>query len=146
MAARRGTSAASRVFLAFLGAVVVITALLVVLLALQAQATERAEAEAVTLAVARTIAEMPEVAAAVTSGSDADATAQLQPIAERIMEETPIDFVTIMTHRRHPAHASRSRPRSARPYLGTIAPALEGRRSRRRPSARSGRRCARSCR
>ena len=66
MAARRGTSAASRVFLAFLGAVVVITVLLVVLLALQAQATERGEAEAVTLAVARTIAEMPEVAAAVT--------------------------------------------------------------------------------
>ena len=125
MAARRGTSAASRVFLAFLGAVVVITVLLVVLLALQAQSTERGEAEAVTLAVARTIAEMPEVAAAVTSGSDADATAQLQPVAERIMEETPIDFVTIMTTdgirltHRDPAEIGR-------PYLGTIAPALEG--------------------
>ena len=104
---KRRASAASRVFLAFLGAVVVITALLVALLAFQAQATERAEAEAVTLAVARTIAEMPEVAAAVTQGSDAAATAALQPIAERIMAETPIDFVTIMTHRRHPADPRR---------------------------------------
>ena len=73
MAATRGASAASRVFVAFLGAVVVITALLAVLLAFQAQATERAEAEAVTLAVARTIAEMPDVEAAVTAGSDAAA-------------------------------------------------------------------------
>jgi two-component system CitB family sensor kinase len=97
MAVGRGASAASRVFLAFLGAVVVITALLVVLLAFQAQATERAEAESVTLAVARTIAEMPEVSAAVSTGSDAAATRTLQPIAERIMDETPIDFVTVMT-------------------------------------------------
>jgi sensor histidine kinase regulating citrate/malate metabolism len=125
MAARPGASAASRVFLAFLGAVVVITALLVVLLAFQAQATERAEAEAVTLAVARTIAEMPEVADAVTARSDAAATAQLQPIAERIMQETPIDFVTIMTPdgirltHRDPAEIGKH-------YLGTIGPALEG--------------------
>jgi two-component system CitB family sensor kinase len=126
MAAGGGASAASRVFLAFLGAVVVITVLLVTLLAFQAQATERAEAEAVTLAVARTIAEMPEVAAAVTTGSDASATARLQPVAERIMAETPIDFVTIMTTdgirltHRDPAEIGK-------PYLGTIGPGLEGR-------------------
>ena len=126
MAVGRGASAASRVFLAFLGAVVVITALLVVLLAFQAQATERAEAESVTLAVARTIAEMPEVSAAVSTGSDAAATRTLQPIAERIMDETPIDFVTIMTTdgirltHRDPAEIGR-------PYLGTIEPALRGR-------------------
>lgn len=124
MAVGRGGSAASRVFLAFLGAVVVITALLVVLLAFQAQATERAEAESVTLAVAHTIAEMPEVGAAV-AGSDAAATRALQPIAERIMAETPIDFVTIMTPdgirltHRDPAEIGR-------PYLGTIEPALRG--------------------
>ncbi|HYI51094.1 MAG TPA: ATP-binding protein [Microbacterium sp.] len=125
MAIGRGASAASRVFVAFLGAVVVITGLLVVLLAFQAQATERAEAEAVTLAVARTVAEMPEVAAAVTTGSDASATAELQPVAERIMAETPIDFVTIMTTdgirltHRDPAEIGK-------PYLGTIGPGLEG--------------------
>lgn len=121
----RTSSAASRVFLAFLAAVVVITGLLVALLALQAQATERAQAGEVTLAVARTIAEMPEVAAAVTAGSAASATAELQPVAERIMAETPIDFVTIMTTdgirltHRDPAEIGR-------PYLGTIAPALRG--------------------
>jgi sensor histidine kinase regulating citrate/malate metabolism len=82
MAAGSAASAASRVFLAFLGAVAVITVLLAVLLSVQAQNTERAEAEAVTLAVARTIAEMPEVAAAVQSGSAASATARLQPIAD----------------------------------------------------------------
>jgi two-component system, CitB family, sensor kinase len=126
MAIGRGASAASRVFVAFLGAVVVITGLLVVLLAFQAQTTERAEAEAVTLAVARTIAEMPEVAAAVTSGSDASATEELQPVAEQIMAETPIDFVTIMTTdgirltHRDPAEIGK-------PYLGTIGPGLAGR-------------------
>ena len=78
--ARSGASAASRVFVAFLGAVVIITGVLVALLAWQAQATERAEAEAVTLAVARTIAEMPAVAEAVTGGTDASATEELQPI------------------------------------------------------------------
>ncbi len=83
MAGKAGASAASRVFLAFLGAVVVITGLLVALLALQAQTTQRAQAEAVTLAVARTIAEMPEVAAVVTGGTDAAATAELQPVARR---------------------------------------------------------------
>jgi len=125
MAAGSAASAASRVFLAFLGAVVLITVLLAVLLSFQAQNTERAEAEAVTLAVARTIAEMPEVAAAVQSGSAASATAQLQPIAVRIMDDTPIDFVTIMTTEgirlthRDPAEIGR-------PYLGTIGPAREG--------------------
>ncbi|MGC5222051.1 sensor histidine kinase [Micromonospora sp. DT81.3] len=124
--ARSGASAASRVFLAFLGAVLVITAVLVALLAWQAQATERAEAEALTLAVAQTIAEMPAVAEAVASGTDAAATASLQPIAEAIMDETPIDFVTIMntdgirlTHR-DPTEIGK-------PYLGTIEEGLEGR-------------------
>ncbi|GAA1986685.1 ATP-binding protein [Microbacterium pumilum] len=122
----RRASAASRVFLAFLGAVAVITLLLVALLAFQAQATERAEAEAVTLAVARTIAEMPEVSAAVTHGSDAAATAELQPIATRIMAETSIDFVTIMTTEGiRLTHADPAE--IGKPYLGTIGPGLEGR-------------------
>lgn len=126
MAGKAGASAASRVFLAFLGAVVVITGLLVALLALQAQTTQRAQAEAVTLAVARTIAEMPEVAAAVTGGTDAAATAELQPVAEEIMAQTPIDFVTIMTtdgiRLTH-----RDPDEIGKPNLGTIEPALQGR-------------------
>ncbi|SDH38354.1 sensor histidine kinase [Microbacterium pygmaeum] len=126
MAGSGGGSAASRVFLAFLGAVVVITCLLAALLAFQAQATERAEAETVTLAVARTIAEMPEVVTAVTAGSDAAATALLQPVAERIMAQTPIDFVTIMTTDGiRLTHADPAQ--IGRPYLGTIEPGLAGR-------------------
>ncbi|MFB9646008.1 sensor histidine kinase [Microbacterium terregens] len=126
MAATRRASAASRVFLAFLGAVAVITVLLAVLLAVQAQATERAEAETVTLAVARTIAEMPDVQEAVTSGSDAAATAALQPLAERIMDETSIDFVTIMTTEGiRLTHADPGQ--IGKRYLGTIGPGLEGR-------------------
>jgi sensor histidine kinase regulating citrate/malate metabolism len=122
--ARRG-SAASRVFVAVVGAVLAVAALLVAGLAVQVRANERSAAEELTLAVARTIAEMPEVAAAVTTGSDAEATARLQPIAERVMTETPIDFVTIMgtdgirlTHR-DPDEIGNH-------YLGTIQPALEG--------------------
>lgn len=126
MAATGTASAASRVFVAFLGAVLVVTVLLAALLAVQAQATERAEAETLTLAVARTIAEMPVVAQAVTSGSDAAATAALQPLAARIMDRTPIDFVTIMT----PDGIRLTHPDPAQigePYLGTIAPAQQGR-------------------
>ncbi|MFG6492476.1 ATP-binding protein [Microbacterium sp. P03] len=123
---RERGSAASRVFVAFLGAVVVITLLLVALLAFQAQANERAQAEELTLAVAQTIAEMPAVADAVTTGTDAAATAALQPIAVRIMDETPIDFVTVMTTggirltHRDPTEIGK-------PYLGTIGPGLAGR-------------------
>ena len=95
---------------------------------------------AVTLAVARTIAEMPDVAAAVTAGSDADATAALQPIAERIMDETPHRLRHDHDHGRHPAHPSATPPRSASRYLGTIAPASPVARSPRSPPARSGRR------
>ncbi|MBZ4487504.1 ATP-binding protein [Microbacterium sp. cx-55] len=122
----RQKSAASRVFFAFVGSVLAITALLVAVLAFQVQTTERSTAEQLTLAVARTIAEMPEVASAVTTGTDADATASLQPIAERIMAETPIDFVTIMTTEgirlthRDPAEIGK-------PYIGTIGPGREGR-------------------
>lgn len=125
-ASSRRKSAASRVFLAFVGAVLAITALLVAVLAFQLRANERTGAEELTLAVARTIAEMPEVGAAVTEVPDAEASARLQPIAERIMAETPIDFVTIMTTggirltHRDPAEIGKH-------YIGTIAPALEGR-------------------
>jgi sensor histidine kinase regulating citrate/malate metabolism len=121
----RRNSAASRVFVAFVVAVLALTALLSLGLAFQVRAAERSAAEDLTLAVAHTIAEMPEVSAAVAGGSDAAATAELQPIAERIMAETPIDFVTIMdtagirlTHR-DPDEIGKH-------YLGTIEPALEG--------------------
>lgn len=124
MAADTGPSAASRVFLAFLAAVVVIAAMLGVILALEAQAAERAEAETLTLSLARTIAAGPDVVAAMAE-SDAAATAELQPVAQDVVDTTPLDFVTIMrtdgTRITHPDPAQ-----IGGTYLGTIAPAVQG--------------------
>jgi len=123
--ARSGASAASRVFVVLLAAVAVVAALLGGLLALDAQTAERREAETLTAAVARAISEMPDVAAAVTGGSDADATEALQPIAVRIMDETQIDFVTIMTP--EGIRLTHQDPQQiGLPYLGTIDAALRG--------------------
>ncbi len=124
MAAGRGASAASRVFLAFLGAVVVITALLAVLLTVDAQSAERAEAEQLTLSLARTISVMPTVTDAM-SEPDAAATAVLEPVALEIIATTPLDFVTIM----RPDGIRITHPDPAqigKPYLGTIEAAAQG--------------------
>jgi two-component system CitB family sensor kinase len=124
MAAETGPSAASRVFLAFLAAVVVIAAVLGVILALEAQTAERAEAETLTLSLARTIAASPGVVAAM-AGTDAAATSALQPVAQDVIDTTPLDFVTIMrtdgTRITHP-----DPEQIGGTYLGTIAPAVAG--------------------
>jgi two-component system CitB family sensor kinase len=124
MAATNGPSAASRVFIAFLAAVVAIAALLGVILALEAQAAERDEAESLTLALARTIALAPDVVEGM-SEADAAATAALQPLAVQVMDSTPLDFVTIMrtdgTRITHP-----DPDQIGGTYLGTIADAAAG--------------------
>ncbi len=124
MAAATGPSAASRVFIAFLAAVVAIAALLGVILAIEAQAAERAEAEALTLSLARAIAVGPDVVEAM-AGSDAEATGALQPLAVELMDSTPLDFVTIMrtdgTRITHPDPGQ-----IGQTYLGTIAGAVAG--------------------
>jgi len=124
MAQAIGPSAASRVFLVFLAAVVAIAGLLGVILTADAQAAERAEAEALTLSLARTIAAAPDVAGALAT-TDAAASAALQPLAVEVMDTTPLDFVTIMrtdgirlTHR-DPAQIGGT-------YLGTIDDAVAG--------------------
>jgi two-component system, CitB family, sensor kinase len=124
MAATNGPSAASRVFIAFLAAVVAIAALLGAILALEAQAAERDEAESLTLALARTIALAPDVVEGM-SETDAAATAALQPLAVEVMDSTPLDFVTIMrmdgTRITHP-----DPDQIGGTYLGTIADAAAG--------------------
>jgi sensor histidine kinase regulating citrate/malate metabolism len=124
MAAATGPSAASRVFIAFLAAVVAIAALLGVILAAEAQAAERTEAESLTLSLARTIAAGPDVVEAM-AGTDAAATDALQPIAVDVIDSTPLDFVTIMrtdgTRITHP-----DPDRIGEAYLGTIAGAVAG--------------------
>ena len=124
MAATRAASAASRVFLAFLSAVVAIAALLAVLLTVDAQAAERAEAETLTLSLARTIASMPTVTAAMDE-SDAATTAALQPVVLEITADTPLDFITIM----RPDGIRLTHPDPTQlggRYLGTIDEAAAG--------------------
>jgi sensor histidine kinase regulating citrate/malate metabolism len=95
MAGRRGsTSAATRVFLVLLGAVVVVGAVVALALVFEAQRAVRAEAERVTRALAETIATTDAVSQAL---SGPDAAASLQPYAERVMAQAGVDFITIMT-------------------------------------------------
>ena len=91
---RRTPSAASRVFLVLLAAVVVVAAIVAALLVLEAQRAARAEAERVTRAVAETIAATDAVGEALPA---ADASDRLQPFAEKVMAEAGMDFITLMT-------------------------------------------------
>ena len=117
MAGRRGaTSAASRVFVVLLAAVAVVGAVVAVLLVFEAQRAVRAEAERVTRALAETIAATDAVGRTV---SQHDASAVLQPYAEKVMARTGVDFITIMT----PGGirvTHRDREEIGKHYLGTI--------------------------
>ncbi|MDN3495566.1 ATP-binding protein [Planococcus sp. APC 4015] len=114
--AARGGSAASRVFLIVVAAAVVLVAVLAAVLVLDAQRSERSEAEEVTAAVAGSLAAVPQVADAL--GTD-DATDLLQPVAVDVMASAGVDFVTIMTpdgtrvSHRDPAEIGKT-------YIGTI--------------------------
>lgn len=119
MARGIGRSAASQVFIALSVAVVVAALLTSGLLLLEGQRSGRAEAERVTHAVAQTLADSPEVRAALARGAGAAATDALQPVASAVISDAPVDFVTIMdaggirvTHP-DPDQIGRS-------YLGTI--------------------------
>ncbi|MGL4257049.1 MAG: sensor histidine kinase [Microbacterium sp.] len=111
----RQGSAASRVFVVVAIAVTALVLLLAALLVLDAQRASRAEAEEVTRAVAASLAVTPVVAEALAG----DAPSELQPLAESVMDDAAVDFVTIMTPdgtrvtHRDPAEIGR-------PYLGTI--------------------------
>lgn len=112
-------SAASRLFGWLLAGVAVLALLTAGLLLFEGQRATRAEAERVTQAVAATLAHSPAVRAALASGDPAAATARLQPLAEQVMTEARVDFVTIMdtagirlTHRRPAAIGEH--------YIGTI--------------------------
>ncbi|QIG41037.1 GHKL domain-containing protein [Microbacterium sp. 4R-513] len=117
MAGRRGTtSAASRVFLVLLGAVVIVGTVVALLLVFEAQRAVRAEAERVTRALAETIAATDAVGTALSSG---DASDELQPYAERLMAATGVDFITIMTPDGIRV-THRDRDEIGRHYIGTI--------------------------
>jgi sensor histidine kinase regulating citrate/malate metabolism len=115
-------SAASRVFLVVAGSVVLLVAALSTVLVLDAQRSERSEAEEVTRSVATSLAALPEVAGAL---GDPDASQRLQPVAADVMEVTALDFVTIMTPDGIRV-THRSPSEIGKQYLGTIpeAPAV----------------------
>lgn len=114
-------SAASRVFVVVAVSAALIVAALAAVLVVDAERSERNEAEEVTRAVAASLASLPAVADALTGPSPSD---ELQPLAADVMARTGLDFVTIMTpdgirvSHRDPAEIGRH-------YLGTI-PATPG--------------------
>ena len=109
-------SAASRVFVVVAVSAAVIVAALAAVLVLDAERSERNEAEEVTRAVASALASLPEVAESLSAPDPSEA---LQPLAADVMAQTGLDFVTIMTpdgirvSHRDPAEIGRH-------YLGTI--------------------------
>jgi sensor histidine kinase regulating citrate/malate metabolism len=109
-------SAATRVFLVLLGAVVVVGAVVALVLVFEAQRAVRSEAERVTRSLAETIATTDAVG---QSLSAPDASARLQPYAERVMAQTGVDFITIMTPEGIRV-THRDRDEIGKHYLGTI--------------------------
>ncbi|MCP2637293.1 ATP-binding protein [Microbacterium sp. HD4P20] len=109
-------SAASRVFVVVAASVLLLVAVLSTVLVLDAQRSERSEAEEVTRAVATSLAALPGVAMAL---GDPDASRQLQPVAAEVMAVTALDFVTIMTPEGVRV-THRSPSEIGRQYLGTI--------------------------
>lgn len=125
-------SAASRVFIALLAAVLATGLLTSGILLLESQRSGRAEAERVTQAVAQVLAHSPGTVDALAPTADGStdlgaAHAALQPIADTVTEVAPVDFVTIMDadgiRVTHPDPA-----RIGERYLGTI-PSWTGRSS-----------------
>ncbi|MEV4687887.1 sensor histidine kinase [Microbacterium sp. LWH3-1.2] len=109
-------SAASRVFVVVALTAAVIVAALAAVLVVDAERSERNEAEEVTRAVASSLASLPDVAESLRAPAPSET---LQPLAADVMARTGLDFVTIMTpdgtrvSHRDPAEIGRH-------YLGTI--------------------------
>jgi len=119
----RTWSVAARVFGVQVLAVLVIAAVLLVILILDAQRTVSDDAATKSLDVSRTIASDPAVKRALGT---ADPTTSLQPFALAVMKSTHVDFVTIMDPNgiryTHPDPAQ-----IGKHFLGTISAAQQGR-------------------
>ncbi|MDY0913478.1 sensor histidine kinase [Rathayibacter festucae] len=116
-------SIAARLFAAQLICILVIGAVAVLVLAFDARGRAGDDAAARSLVVARTVADNPFV---LDAAQGADPSASLQPYAEEIMADTGVDFLTIMNPDRT-RYTHRDRAQIGLPFIGTIAPALEGR-------------------
>ncbi|MEV7693922.1 ATP-binding protein [Microbacterium sp. NPDC089189] len=87
-------SAATRLFLAITATALAVAVILSVLLVLEAERTERVDAERLTAAIAGTLADDPFVSEGLR---DAEPSTVLQPFAASVMASTRLDFVTIMS-------------------------------------------------
>lgn len=116
-------SIAARLFAVQLLCILLIAAAAVAVLAVDARGRAGDDAAARSLVVARTVADNPFV---VESTQEADPSRPLQPYAEAIMADTGVDFLTIMNPDRT-RYTHRDRERIGEAFIGTIAPALEGR-------------------
>lgn len=121
--AGRSMSIASRLFLVQLVAVVAMTLIAGVLLWFQARTETEDRAVAKCLDVGNGVADNPFVLAQLETQHPEEA---LQPYAEALMRDTGVDFVTIMAPDRT-RFTHRDRDQIGKPFIGTIAPALEGR-------------------
>ncbi|MCJ1681752.1 histidine kinase, partial [Rathayibacter sp. VKM Ac-2928] len=116
-------SIAARLFAVQLICILVIGAIAVLVLAFDARGRAGDDAAQRSLVVARTVADNPFV---LDAAQGADPSASLQPYAEEIMADTGVDFLTIMNPDRT-RYTHRDRAQIGLPFIGTIAPALEGR-------------------
>lgn len=119
MKRQRRRSAASRLFAVLLGATALFALAVAALFVAEAQRATRAEAERVTRAVAITLAADSNVQSLLAAGDRAAASARLQPLAEEVMLEARVDFVTIMTADGIRV-THRDRAEIGKRYLGTI--------------------------
>ncbi|WP_423923882.1 sensor histidine kinase [Frigoribacterium sp. 2-23] len=119
---RRPWTIATRLFVVQLVFVVLVGAVATAWTVRSARADADRSAARACLALATSIADNPFVLEAL---SERDPSATLQPYAVDLMSDTSTDFVTIMSPDRtrltHPDPAE-----IGRPFVGTIAPALEG--------------------
>ncbi|MGN6203283.1 sensor histidine kinase [Humibacter sp.] len=116
------SSIASRLFAVTLVFVLVLSGLALIGLWLDANQRVEQNARQHTQAVASSVADDPYVVAAVQK---ADPSATLQPYAVRMMKDSKVDFITIMS----PAgirYTHRDPAEIGKKYIGTIAPALRG--------------------
>lgn len=120
--ARSGRSIASRLFLVQLVAVLVLTLLAGVLLWFQARTETEDRAVAKCLDVANGVADNPFVLEELATEHPERT---LQPYAEALMRDTGVDFITVMAPDRT-RYTHRDRDQIGKPFIGTIAPALDG--------------------
>jgi sensor histidine kinase regulating citrate/malate metabolism len=119
---RRRVSIAARLFAVQAVFVIVAVGLAVALLALDARGRATADASARSMVTAQAVAHNPFVIEAVR---EPDPSAVLQPYAVTLMDDTDVDFITVMAPDRT-RYTHRDPEQIGKQFLGTIAPALAG--------------------